>query len=81
MISNLTGASAFGIFLRQPSTFGTDRKLTIEDSQKIIEDLVDVLVEAALIAKVQPRRGSDAYQRISLFISLFAICSSNGGNV
>lgn len=59
----LTPKSAFAIYLRQPSTLPhVDKRLSMDDSGKVIEDLVQVLVDAALIAEVRPNRKDVAYQ-------------------
>jgi len=58
----LTGASAFGIYLRLPLTFGTTQRLSVDETQKIIEDLVDVATSNGLLAKVNPSKNTEAYQ-------------------
>lgn len=73
----LTPKSAFGNYLRRPTTFGGSvGKLTLKDTQKLIEDLVDVLTEAALLIKVHPRPNVDAYQ---LNAEAFVWCATEPG--
>lgn len=59
----LTPRSALGVYLRQPSTFGPGvAKLNLDETQKLLEDLVRVLEDAAFIREVSPTNGLSAYQ-------------------
>ncbi len=58
----LTGSSAFGIYLRLPSTFNSGKKLTVDETQHLIEDLVEIAEKGGLLAKVKPTAATEAYQ-------------------
>ena len=58
---NISGYGAFGRYLRTRSELvkNTPTKLTIDDAQEIIKDLLRVSAEAGLLAEVEPNSESD----------------------
>lgn len=59
LYSFLSGRSAFATFLRRSGTFGSNtEKLTVEDSQQIIRDLLRLLNRAGLVTETLPPRES-----------------------
>lgn len=58
----LSARSAFGIYLRLPSTFGLDRNLTLDDTSAIIKNLVQVLTKVNILSKAVHGNSNQAYQ-------------------
>ncbi|HXF72477.1 MAG TPA: DEAD/DEAH box helicase [Actinomycetota bacterium] len=56
----LSGRSGFGQYLRRPGTLPGAGRLTVEDSERIIRDLLACLKEAGLVEVVDPP-GRDAH--------------------
>lgn len=59
----LTPRSALGVFLRRPSTFGVPAgTIKLDETQTLLDNLIQVLLDAALIREIVPSTGQLAYQ-------------------
>ncbi|MCS6850586.1 MAG: DEAD/DEAH box helicase [Gemmataceae bacterium] len=75
----LTARSGFGQYLGRPSTFPEfPRRLSLDDRQRIILDLLDVLLVGGLVETVAPPRGVDDVPGYQVPASAFLWVAGDG---